>query len=1349
MEKKENQGVVRIRNRGILYFLPFAGSLIFLISCGGEALVNENEAESTIIKQENPKKPKKIVVKVDPLEEIKRLQSSVESQWEKDSNAAKKTLENFELLSREANKQAKRNTKIAKRQLKGAKALDELNNSKNLTPERRASLMALAKESLDPISLDEPVNLLATLLSKERFLVAERAKNDRELAILRITYSDLDAVKLTLLEAKLSSDKLDLIEDQIQDQIHRIEIAKDDLNEASKNNWRIGKEVALYLFTLKWVWGIFTGYATSTSTSDQAAELAKVEAEASQKIKELQTERAILLAKQRVQLRALKLGFDKAARRQPNLIRSLRLTALKERVIQFFEEHARQRDNLRAAEKIYTESIRVGLLEPLEPAVKQKWRIDGITFDGSFSGGYTNEIRLKRAFTYKGIFEPRANWTLETFYKVGGGWRDELRSFRRVQYEQALQRAGLARLNLDEVVSAITQISKRPQKKTDSISGITSSQLSQTQAEAALQTPKSIKTDPNKKQESTLEGQAKLLRESIDAAFRGDVSKAILELEQRQEELNQELVKIRLSIAEVEDSDNQLMERVVKARAKNVDKIFTKEQKRYAEIANEAKELVKVGKASEFLLAKLERLRREVILLKQAADALEGYKESYERDKDLLKIRKLGQEQASRYNWRLAKELTLYLFGFKWFWGIFTGFQPTSDTSTEDRLVRESEAVVKDLEQRHELELAKLEQQLQRAKYRVSRSVEEAVSAAVDPFAKLALQDFKRQLDTSFVALDFAKDRYKAQAGVYLAALESGTKRYSPSSQTEYARVDQIKPVRANGQPNLQPSHSADWEILKREQVSEVFYQAQSEFEVAKSNFESYFGAKLETLLLNIVNSVEAKRKLFREKLEEMKRIEGEVELLANDIGKKLDLYLLPQGKQVGFLIPSLTPAEISWGSYGEENKEVGLSLEEENQDIVSLNSIPQIARRISQAASLIEVGNIEEQLLPAALSKFLAEEKIRKEINELVEGRRPELPAPTEAELRKLLVDDAIRRADAIVEKEVIETNVANPVQLDGEELERIREDISQQLNFQQPGAAASKDELARLRARLIKEITYLTGQLTKPLSEQNSSMDESEDEEEILTMGQRLLLQDLLNQFAELTPPSEETQQPGLDARQLALLKEIAGKFTNVSLREKRELASEIEAILDNFVKTSGIDIEEEADEIDQIKREDALENEQLATLPDLAKPEDDSDVEAVEESDLDNLDQKQTEDLEPVKVEEESTSEDSRTEEGGDAAKEEADAKEDSEDSSTSEEVQDQADQDQSSYEETKQDEEGEEEKRQDSDEVEDNKDNSDYYDFGEGDDSQVEEDSDEGDSEKEESQANDDEDTNEGS
>lgn len=105
--------------------------------------------------------------------------------------------------------------------------------------------------------------------------------------------------------------------------------------------------------------------------------------------------------------------------------------------------------------------------------------------------------------------------------------------------------------------------------------------------------------------------------------------------------------------------------------------------------------------------------------------------------------------------------------------------------------------------------LVSLARDVEQAKAKVYSSIEKAVAQTSDPFAKLSLSDYKQQLDSAFVSMDFATDRFKAQEEVYLSALEGGTKYFSPSAQTEYAKLDLFN-HNEDGTAKLQPGLAVD-----------------------------------------------------------------------------------------------------------------------------------------------------------------------------------------------------------------------------------------------------------------------------------------------------------------------------------------------------------------------------------------------------------------------------------------------------------------------------------------------------------------------------------------------------------
>lgn len=83
-------------------------------------------------------------------------------------------------------------------------------------------------------------------------------------------------------QTKLAYERVLEVEEEEREATDKVLIAKAGVNKAEDANWRSGKEFVLYLFGFKWLWGAFTGYASSTSTSLESKTLEKQKEEAKQ-----------------------------------------------------------------------------------------------------------------------------------------------------------------------------------------------------------------------------------------------------------------------------------------------------------------------------------------------------------------------------------------------------------------------------------------------------------------------------------------------------------------------------------------------------------------------------------------------------------------------------------------------------------------------------------------------------------------------------------------------------------------------------------------------------------------------------------------------------------------------------------------------------------------------------------------------------------------------------------------------------------------------------------------------------------------------------------------------------------
>lgn len=105
-------------------------------------------------------------------------------------------------------------------------------------------------------------------------------------------------------------EELKKIHNKIQKLTRTLEAAEQDVVIAGQRNWRLGKEVMLYIFTLKFFWGMFTGYAPTTSTSEQVERLATVKEEVGKELEEAKVEHKLLEGRFKKAIDALKISYD-------------------------------------------------------------------------------------------------------------------------------------------------------------------------------------------------------------------------------------------------------------------------------------------------------------------------------------------------------------------------------------------------------------------------------------------------------------------------------------------------------------------------------------------------------------------------------------------------------------------------------------------------------------------------------------------------------------------------------------------------------------------------------------------------------------------------------------------------------------------------------------------------------------------------------------------------------------------------------------------------------------------------------------------------------------------------------
>lgn len=134
----------------------------------------------------------------------------------------------------------------------------------------------------------------------------------------------------------------------------------------------------------------------------------------------------------------------------------------------------------------------------------------------------------------------------------------------------------------------------------------------------------------------------------------------------------------------------------------------------------------------------------------------------------------------------------------------------------------------------------------------------------------------------------------------------------------------------------------------------------------------------MENLFLTIVSLAESKRTQFREKLVDINRIRKEVDDLSKESNKQL---LLDNSPVTGKPIYRFTPEELSWGAFGEEHADLGLTYKEEEKRLnTALPTLPLLAYNIARAKDVLEIEELEKSILLPNLEQQERERKEREE---------------------------------------------------------------------------------------------------------------------------------------------------------------------------------------------------------------------------------------------------------------------------------------------------------------------------------------------------------------------------------
>lgn len=381
-----------------------------------------------------------------------------------------------------------------------------------------------------------------------------------------------------------SYEKLLKAKNEIKGLKSQIRIAESELDLASENNYRLGKEIILYLLGFKFIWGAFTGYAPSTSTTLQTEKL----------------EATMTIVKPKLEMAMVKLEDAKQEMKQ-----------LLEKVVEDFN--------------------------------------DSITILGTTLGGLDPSLR-RRLASSKFAFINVVSSLLDT--------EEEYTE----RYEMLLQRFMFSNFGVP------TQITERD----DSVD---------------------LKAIGNFERTNYLEVKAKLL------ALRSKFMQ-LTQVLPSPEEKDSEFVKLSpaviLSEIESDLSTMKTNSEQLKNQVEEQETLVTEEEKSMVDnkIGSIADEIKKLQKANELLSKKLSVTFGAAKTLSTLAEKAQEVFMSFSSASTIksmifISADKLLQadsnlRSAMRDKVSFFRELGLYTFGFKLFWGYRTGYAPTVNVKKEE-----------------------------------------------------------------------------------------------------------------------------------------------------------------------------------------------------------------------------------------------------------------------------------------------------------------------------------------------------------------------------------------------------------------------------------------------------------------------------------------------------------------------------------------------------------------------------------------------------------------------------------------------------------------------------------------
>lgn len=177
--------------------------------------------------------------------------------------------------------------------------------------------------------------------------------------------------------------------------------------------------------------------------------------------------------------------------------------------------------------------------------------------------------------------------------------------------------------------------------------------------------------------------------------------------------------------------------------------LTTKEQKFY-ELANKGLTKAQEAKTTYGVL-----LRREAEL-----DESEEY----------VRLKAEELKHFSQSHWSMPKEIALYLFGFKWLWGAFTGYQPTVNTSRIQKELKRLRSAHRSLALRLKPQIKRLKAEFEKQKTQALEFFRLAELAAPSSRDKQVLLHFSQTFLALFGEYELRVQNFMAAKAVFVQA---------------------------------------------------------------------------------------------------------------------------------------------------------------------------------------------------------------------------------------------------------------------------------------------------------------------------------------------------------------------------------------------------------------------------------------------------------------------------------------------------------------------------------------------------------------------------------------------------